>query len=255
MSSDQRRIQRALFVMAHPDDIEFMAGGLAARWAREGVELHYCLLTDGESGARDPSMSRQALVELRRAEQRAAGELLGVREITFLGHPDGRLVPSVELRLEIARAIRRARPDAVVTSDPRLWYRPGYVNHPDHRAAGEATLAAVMPLANTLLAAPELTAEGLEPHDVMAVFLAIPDAPTHYVELSEQDLEHKVAAMGAHTSQVEQFPDFARLIRQFAEEGARQGRQERAVGTQCTLAEAYVRIVFGAFADELPPEA
>jgi LmbE family N-acetylglucosaminyl deacetylase len=230
--------------MAHPDDIEFMAGGLASRWARAGAELHYCLLTDGESGARDERMSHAALVALRRAEQQAAGELLGVAGYTFLGQPDGRLVPSIDLRLAIARVIRQVKPDAVVTSDPRFYYRAGYVNHPDHRAAGEATLAAVMPLANTRLAAPELLDENLAPHDVAEVYLAIPEAPTLFVPLDAEDLERKIAIMKAHASQVDQFPGFEDLIRQFGRETAKQASEH---GLDTDAAEAYVHIAFGQF--------
>jgi LmbE family N-acetylglucosaminyl deacetylase len=149
------------------------------------------------------------------------------------------LVPTVELRLEIARVIRQVRPEAVVTSDPRFFYNGGYINHPDHRAAGEATLAAIMPLANTLLAAPELRAEGLEPHDVRQVYLAAPAEPTHYVPLDPEDLEQKIAAMGAHASQVAQFPGFAQLLRQMARDTA---PQARAAGVACDAAEGYVYI-------------
>ncbi|NTU79327.1 MAG: PIG-L family deacetylase [Chloroflexales bacterium] len=229
----------ALAVMAHPDDVEFMCGGLIARWARAGVQIHYCLLTDGTSGSRDPDLAPEALAAQRRQEQQAAGELLGVAGYFFLGHPDGRLVPSVALRLEIARVIRQVRPEAVVTSDPRFFYNSWYINHPDHRAAGEATLAAIMPLANTLLAAPELRAEGLAPHDVGEVYLAAPAEPTRFVPLEPEDLERKVAAMRAHTSQVAQFPDFERLLRQMAHDTA---AQARGAGVVCAAAESYVQI-------------
>lgn len=230
----------ALAVMAHPDDIEFMCGGLVARWARAGTRLHYCLLTDGTSGSRDPDLAPAALAEQRRQEQREAGALFDVAGYDFLGHPDGRLVPSVALRLEIARVIRQVRPDAVITSDPRFFYTGWYINHPDHRAAGEATLAAVMPLANTLLAAPELREEGLEPHDVREVYLAIPAEPTAFVPLTPDDLERKVAAMRAHASQIAQFPGFEQLLRQMSAEIAAQARN---AGVICEAAESFVRVV------------
>ena len=194
--------QRVLAIMAHPDDIEFMAGGLMARWARAGVELHYCLLTDGNSGSRDPLATPKALAELRRSEQRAAGAVFNVASYTFLGHPDGRLVADINLRLEIARVIRQVQPDTVLTCDPRFFYSPMYINHPDHRAAAEATLAAIMPIANTRLAALELLDEGLEPHDVMTVYLAIPDKASHWAALEQADLDAKIAAMQAHASQI-----------------------------------------------------
>jgi LmbE family N-acetylglucosaminyl deacetylase len=228
----------ALAVMAHPDDIEFMAGGLVSRWARSGAALHFCLLTDGNSGSRDPSLSPEALAAMRRAEQQAAGAVLGASGYSFLGHHDGRLIDGVELRLQIARVIRQVRPDAVVTSDPQFFYSPWYLNHPDHRAAGAAVAAAIMPLANTRLAAPELLAEGLEPHDVTDVYLASPAGPTLYVPLEEIDMDRKIAAMRAHTSQVGAW-DFESMLRQFAQ-GV--GRAARAAGVACELAEAYVYV-------------
>jgi LmbE family N-acetylglucosaminyl deacetylase len=231
--------RRALAVMAHPDDIEFMCGGLVSRWAREGVELHYCLLTDGAGGSRDPGATAEALAELRRAEQRAAGARFAVASYHFLGLPDGRLTPTIELRLQIARVIRQVRPEAVITSDPRFFYSEWYANHPDHRAAGEATLAAIMPFANTLLAAPELLAEGLEPHDVHEIYLAAPDRPSLFAPLEPVDLERKAAAMGAHASQVAQFPGFADLMASMARQT---GELARASGVECELAEAFVYI-------------
>ena len=230
--------RRVLAVMAHPDDIEFMAGGLVSQWARAGAELHYCLLTDGNSGSRDPNTTPAALAELRRAEQRAAGAIFNVASYSFLGHTDGRLVASVDLRLAIAREIRRVQPDTVLTCDPRFFYSPMYINHPDHRAAAEATLAAIMPIANTRLAALELLEEGLEPHDVGSVYLAIPDQPTLWVPLEEQDLDRKISAMRAHASQMGNW-DAAGMIRGFAAQAA---EQARANGVACEFAEAYVRI-------------
>ena len=232
--------QRVLAVMAHPDDIEFMAGGTVARWARAGTELHYCLLTDGNSGSRDPNASPAALAVIRRAEQRAAGALFDVASYTFLGHPDGRLVASIDLRLAIARVIRQVRPDTVLTCDPRFVYSPWYINHPDHCAAAEATLAAIMPIANTRLAALELLEEGLEPHDVGAVYLAIPDRATLWMPLEQADMNDKIAAMRAHKSQVGDW-DASKMIHDFAQQAAAEAA--RAHGVECELAEAYVRIV------------
>jgi LmbE family N-acetylglucosaminyl deacetylase len=233
--------RRVLAVMAHPDDIEFMAGGTVARWARAGAELHYCLLTDGNSGSRDPNTTPAALAEIRRAEQRMAGALFDVASYTFLGHQDGRLVASVDLRLEIARVIRQVRPDTVLTCDPRFIYAPFYINHPDHRAAAEATLAAIMPIANTRLAALELLEAGLEPHDVSTVYLAIPDHATLWMPLDEEDLERKVAATRAHKSQMGDW-DASKMIREFARQAAQQARDN---GVECEFAEAFVRIALG----------
>jgi LmbE family N-acetylglucosaminyl deacetylase len=238
--------RRALAVMAHPDDIEFMAGGTVARWAREGVELHYCLLTDGNSGSRDPSVTAEALADVRRREQQTAGELFDVASYTFLGYTDGRLVPSIQMRLQIARVIRQVRPDTVVTCDPRYFYAPFYINHPDHRAAAEATLAAIMPIANTRLAARELLDEGLEPHDVQSVYLAAPDRATLWLPLSDEDFARKLAAMRAHESQVGGW-DMEKMLRNFAQLAA---QDARANGVECDLAEAFVYIALGRGAAE-----
>jgi LmbE family N-acetylglucosaminyl deacetylase len=243
--------RRVLAVMAHPDDIEFMAGAVLARWARAGAELHFLLLTDGDSGSRDPAMTREALVAQRREEQRAAAATIGAAEVSFLGYPDGRLVPSIELRLAIARAIRRVRPEAVITSDPRFYYSDDYINHPDHRAAGEATLAAVMPLANTRLAAPELLAEGLEPHDVPEVYLAAADQPNCWIPLGEEDVAVQIAALRAHASQVGDW-DFEPMVREFLRGAA---EQARAKGIDCELAEGFRLIRLGRPEPEAPPLA
>lgn len=228
----------ALAVMAHPDDIEFMAGGLIARWAREGTELHYCLLTDGQSGSRDPHQSPVELARTRRDEQRHAAEVFNVASCTFLGYTDGRIIDTIDLRLQIARVIRRTRPEAVVTSDPQFFYRAEYANHPDHRITGAVTLAAIMPFANTYLAAPELAAEGLEPHDVSSVYIAFASSPTVWVPVEPQDFERQVEAMGRHTSQVQGW-DFAVMLRGFGQQTA---EEARANGVECQQAERYAYI-------------
>ncbi|MBC8075607.1 MAG: PIG-L family deacetylase, partial [Chloroflexales bacterium] len=167
-----------------------------------------------------------------------AAALVGAR-CTFLGHPDGRLVADVALRLQIARAIRQVRPDALITCDPLFFYGPTYINHPDHRAAAEAALAAVMPIANTRLSALELLDEGLEPHDVPHIYLAAPSRPTLWVPLDEEDMERKIAMLGAHTSQVGGGWDYKGMIRNFATQAAAQARAE---GVACELAEGFVFI-------------
>ncbi|MDZ4720373.1 MAG: PIG-L deacetylase family protein [Roseiflexaceae bacterium] len=238
--------QRVLAIMAHPDDIEFMAGGTIARWARNGTEIHYCLLTDGNSGSRDPSLTPAILATMRREEQRAAGAYFGVASYTFLGQPDGRLMNTIDLRLRIARVIRQIRPDTIVTSDPQFFYSPTYLNHPDHRAAGETTMAAIMPLANTRLAAPELLEEQLEPHDVTYVYLAATANPTLWVALDQRDIEAKIASLAAHVTQVGNWP-FQDMIRSFAAQGA---DGARAAGIDCEYAEAFVFVNL----DRRPPE-
>lgn len=193
--------EHVLVVAAHPDDIEFLAGGRVGRWAAAGSSVHYLLVTDGAGGSRDIAQTPTQLAACRRAEQRAAALMLGVTSVSFLGYPDGRVEPTLELRLAIARIIRQVRPDAVLTLDPQFRYSHSYINHPDHIAVGTATLAAIMPLANTRLAALELEREGLEPHDVREVYLAVPEMPTVWMPLSAADLSRKLCAVRAHASQ------------------------------------------------------
>jgi LmbE family N-acetylglucosaminyl deacetylase len=242
--------ERVLAVAAHPDDLEFMAGGTMARWAADGARITYCIVTDGASGSRDPSMSSERLIVLRQEEQRTAAAVIGVEEVIFLGYPDGRLEPTLELRFNIARVIRRVRPDVLITGDPTMRWSAtfGYINHPDHIAAGEATLAAVMPTANTLLAAPELLAEGLEPHDVSEVLLSSWGTGNLYVPLSEEDLARKARALQAHVSQLGG-RDMLPMMREW---GGRTAEAAREQGLDCTYAEGFVRIVLRQPQLELP---
>ena len=131
----------ALVIFAHPDDAEFMCGGTVAAWVREGIEVHYCVVTDGSAGSNDPAMSREAMVPIREAEQRAAAQVLGVASVTFLGFRDGELEVSLETRRAVTRVVRTVRPDVIVAPDPsRLWSGSGYINHWDHKQAGTLAL-------------------------------------------------------------------------------------------------------------------
>nr|MBA2448532.1 PIG-L family deacetylase [Chloroflexota bacterium] len=161
-----------MVVVAHPDDAEFMAAGTVAKWAREGKDVVYVLCTNGDKGTSDQSVSPVDLAEARRREQQAAGDRLGVREVVFLGYEDGVLQNSLALRRDVVRQIRRFKPDVVVCQDPTTrWSAQGYINHPDHRAAGDATLDAVYPSARDPHVFPDLLAEGLEPHKVREVYV------------------------------------------------------------------------------------
>jgi LmbE family N-acetylglucosaminyl deacetylase len=128
--------QKILVILAHPDDPEFFCGGTIARWNQAGHRVSYCLLTCGDKGTKDRTISTDALCQMRQQEQRAAADILGVTEVRFLDHPDGYLVPDLNLRKEITRVIRQEQPDILVTCDPtNLYVRDTYLNHPDHRAA------------------------------------------------------------------------------------------------------------------------
>jgi LmbE family N-acetylglucosaminyl deacetylase len=195
---------RVLIVMAHPDDGEFSCAGTIARWAHEGRDIHYCLVTDGQVGdAGDKEITSEQLAAVRRKEAQDAADALGVHHpVIFLHFPDSRLEPTLEVRGAIARVIRTVRPDVVICQDPTVrWSGQGYINHPDHRAAGEATMAAIMPVAGTRLAFPELAAEGLAPHDVRELYLSGTATPDRWVEITGF-VATKIAALRAHTSQL-----------------------------------------------------
>lgn len=218
-------IRRVMVVMAHPDDPEFGAGGTVARWVREGKEVIYVLVTSGDKGSPDPEMTPERLARLREEEQRAAARRLGVSQVIFLHYTDGEVMPDLQLRRDITREIRRWRPDAVICQNPTTYYVNGYINHPDHRAVGEATLAAVFPIARDHLNYPEHKAEGLEPHKVHQVFLNIsPDADT-FVDISDT-MEVKIKALWEHRSQFDDPEGLADRVRERARETARRARQQ-----------------------------
>ena len=196
------RPNRALVVAAHPDDIEYGCAGTVARWVQEGAHVAYCLVTNGAAGSSDPEMTRERLAALREAEARASAKVVGVDRVEFLGYEDGLLEPTLEVRKRIVRVIRQVRPEVVVTTDPTTWYvADRYVNHPDHRAAGAATLAAVIPGADTRLAYPELLDEELEPVELTAVWLFMNAEPNVVVEIDEF-LDKKLESLGCHATQV-----------------------------------------------------
>jgi LmbE family N-acetylglucosaminyl deacetylase len=196
----------ALVVAAHPDDIEFGCAGTVARWVQEGTQVTYALLTNGAAGSSDPEMTRERLAELREAEQRASAKVVGVGRVEFLGYEDGLLVPSLEVRKEVVRLLRRARPEVVVTTDPTMrYFADRYINHPDHRAAGEVTLDAVIPGSDTRLAYPELLDEGLEPVKLTGVWLMMSAEPNVVVDVTDF-MDLKLESLRCHVTQIGDAP-------------------------------------------------
>jgi LmbE family N-acetylglucosaminyl deacetylase len=195
--------QRILIVLAHPDDPEFFCGGTIARWINTGHQVAYCLLTCGDKGTDRRDLDPDDLCSIRQNEQRAAAEVLGVHRVQFLDHPDGYLVPDLELRKEITRVIRQEQPDVLVTCDPtNLYVRDSYINHPDHRAAGQATLDAVFPAARDHLNFVELWRdENLEPHIVREVWISLPKEANLSIDVTEH-WELKLSALQKHSSQI-----------------------------------------------------
>lgn len=235
------RPRRVLIVAPHPDDAEFMAGGALSYWQSLGASIHFLLVTDGISGSRDPDQTPDQLAATRRAEQRAAALVYGSDDVTFLGYPDGRVEPNLELRWDIARVIRRVRPDVMVVMDPYFRYSENYINHPDHIAVAEATLAAIMPVANTRLAALDLLGEGLEPHDVHEIYISMAVNTTVWIPLTEQDMDRKILALRAHVSQLGDWAEAENVVRDWSKRGA---EDARAHGIECEYAErfGYVRL-------------
>ncbi len=195
--------QKILVILAHPDDPEFFCGATLARWAQAGHEITYFLLTCGDKGRNEHNhdIPAAALCALRYAEQRAAADVLGVKDIHFFDREDGYLVPDLDLRREVVRVIRRFKPNVLVTCDPQNLFAAYGLNHPDHRAAGQATLDAVFPAAGNDLFFPELLKEGLEPHAPKEVWVSLTNQPN--VTLDVTDLfETKIRALKEHKSQI-----------------------------------------------------
>lgn len=198
--------ESAIALFAHPDDPEFLAGGTIAQWTDAGCQVSYVIMTDGRAGDMglrgDPDpISEAALVARRQEEQRAAGAVLGVEDMTFLGYHDGELIHTLELRRQLVREIRKRKPQAALLFDPQRRLMPGYVQHPDHWTSGEAALAALFPLAGSPRAFPELREEGLEAHAVPDLYLVAAVEPNYQVDITAT-IERKIAAMRCHTSQV-----------------------------------------------------
>jgi LmbE family N-acetylglucosaminyl deacetylase len=211
--------ESAMVIVAHPDDAEFTMAGTVAAWTKAGCHVTYVVCTDGNAGSHEPGMTRERLAEIRRAEQRAACETLGVRDIVFLGHDDGLLQPTLDLRRELVLAIRQYRPEVVLTSDPtRFFSGDRYINHPDHRAAGQAALDAVAPAAQMPLLWPETG----EPHRVHRVYVYGNSEPNVWVDISGT-IEQKIAALKEHASQMGDWDPTERIKEWSAETGKEKG--------------------------------
>src|SRR5437879_5066820 len=192
--------ERALVVTAHPDDVDFGAAGTIATWTDAGIEVTYCIVTDGDAGGFDPAVPRSEIPRIRRAEQTAAAAVVGVHDVEFLGYPDGALELSIDLRRDVSRVIRRVRPQRVVTQSPeRVWDRL-FASHPDHLAAGEATVCAVYPDARNPFAHPTLLADGLEAWTVSELWIMATSEPSHFVDVTDA-VDRKLAALRCHESQ------------------------------------------------------
>ena len=210
--SKDLHIERAMVIYAHPDDAEFGVAGTVATWAKAGVEITYCMITNGASGSQDPNMTREKLRDIRYAEQREAAKILGVKHVVFLGYEDGYLYPTLEVRKDVARQVRIHRPDVIIAMDPRFRVADeGYVNHPDHIAAGEVALRTINPDASTRQMFPELWRdEKLEPHKPKALFLETFGEGGTVIDITAT-METKMKALLVHRSQLG--PDAEEFVR------------------------------------------
>ena len=200
---------RVLAVLAHPDDVDFGAAGTIATLIDAGAEVTYCIVTDGQAGGSDRTISRSRMAEIRRSEQVAAAAALGVTDVRFLGYRDGELAVTHDLRRDISRVIRQVQPEVVITQSPERNWERIYASHPDHLAAGEATMQAVYPDARNPFAHMSLLDdEGLEPWTVPEVWIMVAHKVNHHVDVTDV-AERKFAALAEHASQMPE--DFSQV--------------------------------------------
>ena len=212
-------IKRILVVMAHPDDCDFGAGGTIAQWTAKGIHVSYCIITNGDQGGEESGIPLEEMPKVRQKEQRDAGRALGVADIQFLNYRDGWLTPTIELRKDIVREIRRAKPERMVIQSPeRNWDRIG-ASHPDPLAAGETAIQAVYPDARNPFAFTDLRAEGFEPWRVREVWVTGSPNPNHFVDITDT-FDKKMAALHSHVSQTAHNKELENMVRGWGERNA-----------------------------------
>jgi LmbE family N-acetylglucosaminyl deacetylase len=212
-------IKRILVVMAHPDDCDFGAGGTIAQWTAKGISVSYCIITNGDQGGEESDVPLEEMAKVRQREQRDAGAALGVSDITFLNHRDGWLVPTIELRKEIVREIRKSKPDRMVIQSPERNYERIFASHPDHLAAGEVAIQAVYPDARNPYAFTDLKEAGFEPWRVKEVWITSSPTPNHFVDITDT-FPKKIAALKAHVSQTAHNAELEEMVRSWGERNA-----------------------------------
>ena len=195
-------VRRVLVVTAHPDDVDFGAAGSVATWTAAGVDVVYCIVTDGDAGGAGTGIPRERMADVRRDEQAKAAAAVGVTELHWLGFPDGAVEPTLALRKAITRVVRRVQPDRVVCQSPDRVLSRIYASHPDHLAAGEATICAVYPDARNAWAFPELVDdEGLAPHTVPELWMMAREDADEFVDTTAV-IDRKIEALLCHRSQM-----------------------------------------------------
>ena len=214
--------RRFLAIAAHPDDLDFGCAGTTATLTAEGHEVVYCIVTNGQAGGDDPTVSRDDMAKLRQAEQTAAATVVGVSTIHWLNFPDGAVEANLDLRREISRVIRVVKPDVVITQSPTRNLNRIYTGHPDHLATGEATLCAVYPDSRNMFAFPELLDGGFEPHTVPEIWIMSGPDIDHYIDITDK-IDAKVEALLCHVSQIPDPPRMRKLMPEWAGEVAEKG--------------------------------
>jgi LmbE family N-acetylglucosaminyl deacetylase len=225
------KLAQVMVVTPHPDDAEYGVAGTVVRWVSQGKEIVYVVCTNGDKGTSDASVKPEELAKTREEEQIAAANLLGVREVIFLRHPDQGLEDTPEFRKEIVRLIRMYRPETVVTADP---YRR-YIWHRDHRMTGQVTLDAIFPYARDIFSYPDLAKEGLDPHKVTEVLLWGTEDVNYRSDITET-FDVKLSALRCHKSQVGHIP------LQELEDRLRERHRSLAQGEEYELAEGFHRV-------------
>ena len=199
---DWTNVRRVLVIMAHPDDPDFTCAGASIQMARQGIEVTYMLLTNGDKGNHNPEITRNQLIARRKIEQRAAADLCGVKQVLFMGEEDGFLRPTRAIRKRVTREIRRLRPDLIICPHPdRYLVGNGYINHPDHRNAGLVALEAIFPAADNPMFYPDMADEGYLPHKISQLYVSGHDEPNTEIDITA-DMELKVQAILCHKTQI-----------------------------------------------------
>ena len=236
MQNKRKNNKTILAVAAHPDDVDFGAAGTIAKWVVEGYEAYYLICTRGCKGSADPKMTTGQLAKIRKKEQEEAAKVIGVKKVFFLEHTDGELEPTLTLKEEISKIIRKTKPDTVITFDPAMRYSisRGYINHPDHIAAGEATLSAVFPLARDRLNFPDHERLGLWSHKVSEVLLFNFDEANFFVDITNT-FDKKLAALKCHPSQIGDFGRVKKMVTEWAETTGKRAK--------CKYAEGFKRLL------------
>lgn len=235
--TEEREFDKAMVVIAHADDAEFGCSGTVAKLCSEGWEVVYVMCTDGSKGSGDRNMSREKLAQIRHQEQLDAGTVLGLKDVVFLDNEDSLLQPTLELRRDIAREIRRHRPDILICPYPMRTLDGAWgVGHPDHIAAGEAALSALFPTARDHMSFPELLEENLEPHKVAEAWIMSHPEPDHWVDVTKH-LDTSIKSLEQHVSQV------SNMDQDRINQVMKEGRRKQAKGRGMQYAESFKRII------------